>query len=665
MLKNKPFQRISALSVALCLASVAVLAQKEPPVLTDKAKNQIRELLQAKARQTLPQRKIGSDLVAAIKASRGQALTPSITKVDRVIQRVGASTPKGLVTVDMKAVVSPDLTAAVRQGGGIVLASSVAHRSLRARVPLGAVEVLAARTDVISIKMPGAHATSSTPAPRFSPDLWGQVELTGQTAGDRAARLKATQSFLLQAAKVRQTMFYTPEVASLNFFRLGASLFPAPSTGLVATQGIISHRARETHTTLGVTGTGLKVGVLSDSVDFIDQLKHSGDLPSNAQVLPGQDGDPGTSEGSAMMEIVYDMAPGAQPYFATAFISEESFADNIRALAAAGCKVIVDDVFYFLEGVFQDDTIARAVNDVNAEGVLYLSSAGNNGNIHFDNGGVFEGDAESLGDLFGDGVWEISHVNELLASGFAVTLQWSDALGASSNDYDLFIFDQAGNLIDFSTDTQDGTQDPKEIVGPQDPGSQVVAAKYSGVTRELAVSSVGGLLLKATTGATFGHGAAEKAAGVAAVAWNSAHKGTKPFTGGAANPVEVFSSDGPRRMYYDPTGHPFTPGNFLLATNGGKVLSKPDIAAADGVTTLTPGFAPFFGTSAAAPHAAAIAALVWSANPSLTNQQVLAIMKSTALDNMAPGVDINSGSGIVMALPAVQRSKAMLTSKTQ
>ena len=106
-------------------------------------------------------------------------------------------------------------------------------------------------------------------------------------------------------------------------------------------------------------------------------------------------------------------------------------------------------------------------------------------------------------------------------------------------------------------------------------------------------------------------------------------------------------------MFYKPDGTPITPGNFLFGTNGGVVLVKPDIAAADGVTTRTPGFSPFFGTSAAAPHAAAIAAIVKSAKPSATGVQIANAMTSTALDIRAPGIDRDSGYGIVMAAAAV------------
>ena len=76
---------------------------------------------------------------------------------------------------------------------------------------------------------------------------------------------------------------------------------------------------------------------------------------------------------------------------------------------------------------------------------------------------------------------------------------------------------------------------------------------------------------------------------------------------------ESFTSDGPRRIILNPTGAEITPGN--RTSTGGIVRQKPDITAADGVSTAAPGFNPFYGTSAAAPHAAAIAALLKSAVP--------------------------------------------------
>ena len=83
---------------------------------------------------------------------------------------------------------------------------------------------------------------------------------------------------------------------------------------------------------------------------------------------------------------------------------------------------------------------------------------------------------------------------------------------------------------------------------------------------------------------------------------------------------------------------------------------KPDITAADGVTTDVLGFAPFFGTSAAAPHAAAIAALLKSYNTNLTTPQIRTVLTNAALGIMSSGVDRDSGAGIVMALAALEAS---------
>lgn len=115
----------------------------------------------------------------------------------------------------------------------------------------------------------------------------------------------------------------------------------------------------------------------------------------------------------------------------------------------------------------------------------------------------------------------------------------------------------------------------------------------------------------ATSGTIRGHAAADGAFAVAAV--NVALAGSGSFPGGPTNPVELFSTDGNRRVFYNSDGSPITPGKLLFSNNGGEVRKKPDLTAADGVATSVPGFGTFFGTSAAAPHAAGIAVLLKSA----------------------------------------------------
>ncbi|MGD0651032.1 MAG: Ig-like domain-containing protein [Verrucomicrobiia bacterium] len=432
------------------------------------------------------------------------------------------------------------------------------------------------------------------------------------------------------------------------------------NTGNIDSQGDVTHRADQARGAFGVTGAGVNVGVLSDSVTYLANSQATGEL-GPVTVLPGQAGS-GAGEGTAMLEIIHDLAPGAGLYFATAFNGEASFAQNILNLQAAGCNIIVDDVSYYDESPFQDGIIAQAVNSVTAQGVLYFSSAGNSGNKNDGTSGTWEGDFADGGAVSSPEVGRIHNfgggtnynvITTSPPSGY-MFLFWSDPLGASTNDYDLFVLNSTGTSVLFSSTTrQNGTQDPIEYVYSGSTslvGDRLVIVKYSGDARFLHVDTFRGRLQINTPGNTHGHNAAAAAFCVAAVSALTSYP--NPFSGGAANPIETFSSDGPRRIFYSPDGTPITPGNFL--SSGGTLLQKPDIAAADGVTTSVPGFGPFYGTSAAAPHAAAIAALLESYNNFLSASEIHTALTNTALDIEAPGVDRDSGAGIVMALQALQ-----------
>ncbi len=177
------------------------------------------------------------------------------------------------------------------------------------------------------------------------------------------------------------------------------TLRPVTNVGATTSQGVHQHRVdqitdQSKSPVTGITGKGITVGVMSDSFDTSggsitarDDVR-SGDLPgpgnpNNQTPVKVLEDVTGTDEGRAMCQIVHDMAPGANLAFATANTGEIGFADNIRLLAApksqggAAAQVIVDDVIYFTEGMFQDTTVAKAVDDVTAQGVSYFSSAGN------------------------------------------------------------------------------------------------------------------------------------------------------------------------------------------------------------------------------------------------------------------------------------------------
>ncbi len=188
----------------------------------------------------------------------------------------------------------------------------------------------------------------------------------------------------------------TPGVSSVFL-----SLAPVLNVGATTSQGVHQHRVdqitnQDVTPVTGITGKGIMVGVLSDSfntsstaiTDEADDIA-SGDLPgpgnpnNSTPVLVLEDFPLSSDEGRAMSQIVHDMAPMANQAFATAFTGEVGFANNIRLLAAptseggAGANVIVDDIIYFSEGMFEDTIVARAVDDVFADGVSYFSSAGN------------------------------------------------------------------------------------------------------------------------------------------------------------------------------------------------------------------------------------------------------------------------------------------------
>ena len=103
------------------------------------------------------------------------------------------------------------------------------------------------------------------------------------------------------------------------------------------------------------------------------------------------------------------------------------------------------------------------------ECLLYFSSAGNAGNLTSGTSTSWEGDFKSGGTstvLPGYTLHNFSGgqlFNRLLQTAGVIDLQWSDAFGASANDYDLFILNSAGTaILAASTDNQDGTGDPFE-----------------------------------------------------------------------------------------------------------------------------------------------------------------------------------------------------------
>lgn len=606
----RPISRaVAALVLAATAGTFAVTgpagAQQAPdPVppaedeeIPAEAADQIAAIQADKDARTPAERKVASNLLyAAAEEAGGPAVAgapelESTAEVDR----------GGRTEVDISATVDADLLARIEDLGGDVVASVPGFDAVRARLPVEVLATLAADPGVRSI---GAAAEAETHA---APTTDGAAAGVGQGANE----------------------------------------------------AVVTHGADIVQDVYGIDGTGVKVCVLSDGIDSLADRQTSGDLPE-VDVLPGQAGE--GDEGTAMLELIHDMAPGAELGFATALGGQAQFAQNILDLRADGCDVTSDDVSYFTEAAFQDDDVARAISQVRADGGIHFSSAGNSGNLADGTSGTWQGDFQDIGAsaaplptglrVHGWGVGRAT--NELTKTSLRpVTLQWADPLGASTNDYDLYVLNTAGTGVEAaSTSVQDGTQDPYEAVSYAFTAEQLVVTKTAGAAdRYLSLYSNRGELRYATGGATFGHNssidAVTTAATPAAVARQEGDP-VGPFPGrhSAASESEAFSSDGPVRSFYAPDGTPLTPG--VLTSAGGVVRNGPDITAADGATTTTPGFETFFGTSAASPNAAALAGLALSVDATLTPDELEGAMKASAIDVEAPGVDTTTGSGVVM-----------------
>lgn len=646
-------------------SSFAASSSTDAAQVNSAIQQQVQMLMQEKASRTPAQRKIDSNVLYTIRMMRGQEAAPGVTSLYTGVDL----DQNDRIVVDMIADVSDALIKQLESAGALVIDSHKDYRAIRALIPADQIEAIAALPNVQFI---GRKAESIVSKLKLTPSVHGAMKGSlGPGFEARAARIrKQIEAYLQQHGANGNPV-----------------VFPSTGQGSVTTEGDATHLTAAARSTFGVTGAGLKIGVLSDSANSkgtVTAAQASGDLPPNCPGSGGpcftsvEDIANGTDEGAAMLEIIYDMAPGASLFFATADVSEADFAHNIGVLQSDGCNIIVDDVFYFDEPVFQDGIVAQAVNTVTAAGALYFSSAGNEGNVSVNTSGYFEGDFNDTGSPaftfpggaktgtihnFGTVATPVNG-DIIKSTGETYTLNWADPQGTSANDYDLFLVSSTGTIKASSTNIQNGTQNPFEQINPLAlaAGDRLVVFKVAAAASVgFAINTLRGTLTNVTVGQTHGHSAAVAAFSVAAAPAAAAFNGIAPagpfpgpFT--SANLTETFTSDGPRRIFFNANGTPVTPGNFSFGTNGGVVRNKPDITGADGVSTTLPsgsGLNPFYGTSAAAPAAASVAALILSAKPALTPTQMRTTLTTTAIDIDAAGYDNVSGFGIVMAPAAL------------
>ncbi len=435
---------------------------------------------------------------------------------------------------------------------------------------------------------------------------------------------------------------------------------PINNAGQVTSQGDITMRSNFVRDRFGVDGTGVKVGVISDSYNaklVAQNDVEQGDLPGiKASNPPNENPEPvqvltdlskGSDEGRAMLQIVHDVAPKAKLAFRTGFLTAGDFAKGIQELASpdlpgGASDVIVDDITYITEPFLQDGVVAQTVNQVVGNGVTYFSSAGNFGKKSYE--GIFNGVTNttliaSPGKVhqFGSNSTDIFQTISLKPGSYTIVLQWNDEFYSLGNptgvqsDLDLYLVGSNGfTLFGFNRSNISG--DPFEVcpfVVKEETTAKVMIANATGTSnvRFKYIIFRGDAVIQdynnVGTSTIVGHPNAEGAIAVGAMLYENFPAFTPIWPG-----VASFSSRG---------------GTLTKTNAGAQTRNKPEIIAPNGVNTTVnlsgavfndgDSYPNFFGTSAAAPHAAGVAALLIqgqkkfnlleSVSPDLIRQQLI------------------------------------------
>ena len=415
------------------------------------------------------------------------------------------------------------------------------------------------------------------------------------------------------------------DIASASGVRLVREpIFPQVA---VESEGVVETGAGPWHTA-GWDGAGTKVAIVDGGFSGY-AAKLGSELPASGAVSTdfSRCGGTGSSvHGTAVAEIVHDMAPAAE-LLLVCIENDVHFISALATLAAAGVDVVNGSIGFTLtgrgDGSGGGSTIAGAVANLRAQGILYVASSGNYGQSHFH--------ASAVGDAAGNGGADFVNISDEDSFLFAVagngqafiSISW-DAWPTTRQDFDVYVGNDACGLVGEGVlDQAGGPLPPREFVAFQNCSPfpqtfELLVDRFSGTAAprlDLFFDGDVGEIENVTAGSVV-----EPASSPAVMA-----VGAHCFANGVRQP---YSSQGP--------------------TIDGRI--KPDISGPDATTSSVYGAASgcddgFTGTSASSPHTAGAAAVLLGTSPNLDVAELQQLLEDKAQEAGVAGNDNQYGAG--------------------
>lgn len=410
----------------------------------------------------------------------------------------------------------------------------------------------------------------------------------------------------------------------------------------------------------GGGGGGVIVGVQSSGVANLSTVQGRGELP-NVDVLTAAAGavPEAADEGTALLQEVHAVAPDA----GLAFCEPQTFVQYTACLqqfVQAGATILVDDILFFdQDPMSAGGTDAAGVTQFLAQNpnVAMFTAGGN------DNGSYWEGtytpvtvsslslptikcpggtQVDNYVNPFGSGADEILTITPTSAISVPLTFAWSDPPGQNSSKFDIYWTNPNSTApgcvstasVTNAVVTQTVTLDP----GPNKLYIATPDASAAGKFLKLWVGGDGLTALSISTPGSF-VSPQTFATGVVSI-------GAVNGSDGVGNNIESFSSRGPITVVFPSAAK--IPAPILVAPDGIYVDTAGTYFASD----IFPD-GNFYGTSAAAPNAAAVAALIRGAFPSLTVPQLLSSLETGAAQLGSTVPDSTFGYGRIDAMGAL------------